>query len=232
MRYAPDVRNAVGLLAVLAMLLGPLAAHFAIVPPLAGFVLFALGGIVSIVVGLASLVQRARGRAMTAGGALGLVAALVFLGLASRGGGHPRINDFTTDPTDPPAFRHATSLPVNAGRDMAYPADYAQIQRECCADLHPARLRIPPAEAYATALAIARRTPSWTVVHEDAGALAIEAVSTSGLFRFQDDVAIRVRPDDGGSRIDMRSKSRDGQGDLGVNAARIRAFIGELEAAR
>jgi len=34
-----------------------------------------------------------------------------------------------------------------------------------------------------------------------------------------------VRPDPaGGSRVDMRSKSRDGKGDRGVNAARIRAF--------
>ena len=227
------MRNAIGLLAVLAMILGPVLAHFAIVPPLAGFAAFALGGIVSIIVGIASLVQRARGRALTTGGALALLAALAFVGVASGGRGHPRINDFTTDPADPPAFRNATSLPPNAGRDMAYPANFAQIQRECCADLHPARLRMPPAEAHAKALAVARATPTWTVTLDDPGTLAIEAVSTSRLFRFQDDVAIRVRPEaDGTSRVDMRSKSRDGQGDMGVNAARIRTFIGELEAAR
>jgi uncharacterized protein (DUF1499 family) len=33
-----------------------------------------------------------------------------------------------------------------------------------------------------------------------------------------------VRPADGGSVVDVRSKSRDGQGDLGANARRIRAF--------
>jgi hypothetical protein len=131
MRYGRHVRNAIGFLAVLALILGPLLAHFAIVPPLAGFAIFALGGIVSIVVGLASLVQRARGRALTTGGALGLVAAIAFVGLASRGGGQPRINDFTTDLADPPAFRHATSLAPNAGRDMGYPADFAPVQREC-----------------------------------------------------------------------------------------------------
>jgi uncharacterized protein (DUF1499 family) len=37
---------------------------------------------------------------------------------------------------------------------------------------------------------------------------------------------IRVRPQaDGSSRVDMRSKSRDGQGDMGVNAQRIRDYI-------
>ena len=43
MRYGRPVRNAIGLLAVLAMLLGPLLAHVEVVPPLAGFGMFALG---------------------------------------------------------------------------------------------------------------------------------------------------------------------------------------------
>ena len=41
---------------------------------------------------------------------------------------------------------------------------------------------------------------------------------------------IRIRPDGGGSRIDIRSKSRDGESDLGVNAKRIREFISKLKA--
>ena len=88
------------------MVLGPLLAHFAVVPPLAGFAMFALGGIVAAIVGLVSLVQLVRGYGLTAGGALGLIAAVAFVFLAtSQGRGHPRINDFTTDPADPPAFR-------------------------------------------------------------------------------------------------------------------------------
>ena len=44
---------------------------------------------------------------------------------------------------------------------------------------------------------------------------------------------VRVRPaEDGGSVVDMRSKSRVGQGDLGVNAARIRAFTERRRAER
>ena len=39
-----------------------------------------------------------------------------------------------------------------------------------------------------------------------------------------DDVLIRVSADAGGSRIDVRSKSRVGKGDLGTNAQRIRAY--------
>ena len=40
---------------------------------------------------------------------------------------------------------------------------------------------------------------------------------------------VRVRPGEGGGAIvDVRSKSRDGRGDMGVNAARIRAFAEKL----
>jgi len=234
MRYGRPVRNAIGLLAVLAMVVGPLLAHFAIVPPLAGFATFALGGIVAAIVGLVSLVQLVRGYGLTAGGALGLIAAVAFGFIAvSQGGDHPRINDFTTDLADPPAFTHAATLPQNAARDMAYPKDWAAIQRECCADLHPAVLALAPAAAYAKALGQARAMPTWIVTSEDPNGMTIEAVSTSKLFRFQDDVVIRVRPDAGGaSRVDMRSKSRDGKGDMGVNTARIRSYIDALAPAK
>jgi uncharacterized protein (DUF1499 family) len=53
----------------------------------------------------------------------------------------------------------------------------------------------------------------------------LEAISVSRVFRFIDDVVVRVRPEGSGSRIDMRSKSRVGKGDLGANAARIEDFM-------
>src|SRR5258707_7134615 len=117
---------------------GPMLELFGVAPPLAGFGMFALGGIVAAIVGLVSLVQLVRGYGLTTGGALGLIAAVAFVYLAaSQGGGHPRINDFTTDPADPPAFTHAKTMPANAGRGMAYPKEWAAIQAECCADPHP-----------------------------------------------------------------------------------------------
>jgi uncharacterized protein (DUF1499 family) len=58
----------------------------------------------------------------------------------------------------------------------------------------------------------------------DPAAGTLEANETTRLFHFVDDVVVRVRPSDGGSVVDVRSKSRDGRGDMGVNAKRIRAF--------
>ena len=53
----------------------------------------------------------------------------------------------------------------------------------------------------------------------------IEASDRTLVFRFVDDVVIRLRPArGGGTQLDVRSKSRDGRGDLGANAGRIRAF--------
>jgi uncharacterized protein (DUF1499 family) len=203
-----------------------------VVTPLAGFVAFALGGIVALVVGVASIVQALRGRGLGSGGMLAISAGLVLLLAASRGRGAPRINDFTTDLADPPTFGHAATLAANPGRDLAYPAAFAPVQEACCADLRPARLAVPPAAAFARAERVAAATPGWTITGADPVGGTIAAVVTSELFGFQDDVAIRVRPEGaGGSRVDVRSKSRVGKGDLGANAARIRTYVAALEAA-
>ena len=58
-----------------------------------------------------------------------------------------------------------------------------------------------------------------------------EATAYAGYLRFRDDVIVKVSPVvDGSSRVDMRSVSRVGLSDLGYNAARIREFLGELQA--
>ena len=53
----------------------------------------------------------------------------------------------------------------------------------------------------------------------------VEATETSFWFGFKDDVVVRVTALDNGSRIDVRSVSRMGIGDIGKNAARIEQFL-------
>jgi len=153
-----------------------------------------------------------RSHALT-GLALGLVVAACGAIGACPGRGLPAINDITTDPDDPPAF---SSRP-------AYPPEFAALQREAYPDLAPLRLAQAPDAAFAAAAGAARGL-GWQIAREDAAAGVLEATDTTRVFRFVDDVVVRVRPDGAGTRIDLRSKSRDGKGDLGANAARIRAF--------
>jgi len=67
------------------------------------------------------------------------------------------------------------------------------------------------------------------VISVDAAAGTLLARDTSKIFRFVDDIVVRVRPaENGGAIVDVRSKSRVGQGDIGANAARIRRFAERL----
>ncbi|HEY8517500.1 MAG TPA: DUF1499 domain-containing protein [Candidatus Binatia bacterium] len=224
------VLDVIALLAILAAIAGPLLAWLRLVPALVGFYVMALGGLLSLLLAIGTVIGLVRGRRYGVARMLGLLVALVFVIVAVRGaGGAPPINDFTTDLDDPPAFRKAAMLPPNVGRDMSYPAAFAETQRACCADLRPLELAEPPAEALLRAVHVAARMPRWTVTQVDTEAGTIEAVEETRIFGFRDDIVIRVRPDGAGSIVDMRSKSRDGRSDLGANAARIRAFLAALQ---
>jgi uncharacterized protein (DUF1499 family) len=71
----------------------------------------------------------------------------------------------------------------------------------------------------------------WEIVAEDADALRIEATATTPFVSFKDDVVIRITAANGETLVDVRSKSRLGRGDMGVNANRIRQFRDRLVAA-
>jgi hypothetical protein len=132
----------------------------------------------------------------------------------------PPINDISTDTENPP--RYMT-------QSRPYPgADFARQQRAAYPDLLPVLMPAPPAAAFKKAVAAAEAM-GWEVVGVDAAAGTIEAVDTTKFFGFKDDVAIRVTPTADGSRIDIRSKSRVGRGDVGTNARRIRAYAERLK---
>ena len=205
----------------------------------------AAGGVLALV---ALLWSRFRMRAVTATGLVALAVALglcgYLLSLMAQGKSVPAIHEISTDATDPPAF---TALPVRQDNLDSIPdldrPDLARmdparrreaVQRIGYPGIATLRLPVPPAEAYARALALVKAR-GWTVARADLApdraAGTIEATDTVSLFRFKDDVAIRVRPDPtrpGGALVDMRSISRVGTSDLGVNARRVRDFLRDL----
>ena len=81
---------------------------------------------------------------------------------------------------------------------------------------------------------VADRMPGWSRVTDGFGAHEIHeirATATSALFRFQDDIMIRVTRQGQGARVWVRSASRIGRWDFGQNARTIRAFLTELDRA-
>ena len=90
---------------------------------------------------------------------------------------------------------------------------------------------VPFAEVWAVALDVAQSTPGWTVLSSDPRAGEIVAEATTRLWRFTDDVWIRLSLDEEGqTRVEMASASRKGGGDLGTNARRIARFLRSLDA--
>jgi uncharacterized protein (DUF1499 family) len=222
----------VGLAGVGLFALGPLAIQLGLASPFVGFRIFGLGllaGLLALVLGLVGLAttRASSGRAGRAHALTGLLlgaAVVACVAVAAGPGiGVPAINDITTDPSDPPVF---------ADPARSYPGEeFARAQRAAYPDLAPIRFEGTPDAAFAAALAAAGRL-GWEIVRQDAEEGTFEATDTTVVFRFVDDVAVRVRPDGGGAKIDVRSKSRDGKGDLGANAARIRALRDALASPR
>lgn len=144
----------------------------------------------------------------------------------------PAINDITTDIDNPPAFvALASAHAAEGGNPVAYPgAKFADQQKQAYPDIAPLILSLPPAAAFNKALDTARQM-GWTIVKADDAAGRIEASEKSRWFGFTDDIVIRIAAAGSGSRVDVRSASRLGRGDFGVNATRIRSYMGELRTA-
>jgi uncharacterized protein (DUF1499 family) len=224
----------IAIAAAAACVLGPLAAHFGVAPPLGGFFAFVIGGAVGLFDSVAGLVTLRRGayRRGVATILLGGIPALLLIGASVRGFGKPAINDIATDLTEPPNLLYAQGQPGNTGRDMVYPEAFKDVVRSAYPDLKPLQLAEPPDEAFARALRLAQERPEWEVGFVNGSGRVFEGVATSWIFGFKDDFVVRVRPDGAGSLVDMRSKSRDGKGDLGANAERIRSFLKDLSGAK
>lgn len=140
----------------------------------------------------------------------------------------PPIHDITTDTADPPAFVSVLPLRLGAANSAEYGGpEIAAQQRAAYPDLRPLMIGEPPPEAFRRALDAAR-SMGWQIVKADSAAGRIEATATTRWFRFKDDVVIRIRPEAGGSRVDVRSVSRVGRSDVGTNARRIRSYMARL----
>lgn len=246
LRHIPAVGLALAVIAALLLVLGPLGwrAHwwsfriaFLYLLPYSAYF-----GIAALIVSALALLF---GRAALAprGIAIGLVA-LIAGGLIAYvpwhygqlRGKYPPIDDIATDTANPPAFLAAVPLrqAEHANPTTYQGAKIADQQKRAYPDIAPLIVALPPDQAFAQALATARHM-GWTILASDPASGRIEASDRSRWFGFTDDIVIRIAASgpggQTGSRIDMRSSSRWGRGDFGVNAGRIRTYMAALRKA-
>jgi hypothetical protein len=157
----------------------------------------------------------------------------------------PAIHDISTDVEYPPAFVALVPLrtqqsgdprqinpPGYDGAALAKGADgetetTAALQKKYYPELRQRADLTPPAKLFDRAVRAAHRM-GWDVIAVVPKEGSIEATDTSFWFGMTDDIVIRVKPAGIGARLDVRSKSRFGQSDMGENAARIRSFMKTL----
>jgi uncharacterized membrane protein YgdD (TMEM256/DUF423 family) len=235
--------GAVGAALIAAVGAGQEAWHFRIAFTVLRYAFFA--AIAGAVLGLLGLIlaRRARKAGLMLPNLVAVVAALgfvLFLGSQIRTARTvPAIHDVATNLDDLPQF---TRLKVREDNlesvpDMDRPelkalapdARWKAIHREAYGDLKTLRVPMSPEDTIRRAAELARER-GWAVAHQDLRGGVLEATDTTFFFRFKDDVVVRARPaPGGGSLVDMRSISRVGGSDVGVNAARVRAFLADLQ---
>ena len=151
----------------------------------------------------------------------------------------PLIHNISTNTEDPPAFTAVIKtirMGILGTNKITYKhyegykhskgsaKDLAQTQQSAYPDIKPIITRSVPGRAYGRALELVRSF-NWMLVSANPHTRVIEATDKSLWFGFKDDIVIRIRDNATGSRVDLRSVSRVGKGDLGANAKRIRKFI-------
>ena len=208
-----------------------------VVPALATFAGALMFAVIGIVLAFGAFIVvwkdgiNGMGYAFTAIGiGLALIAYPAYLGV--RAYQLPMINDISTDAVDPPRFDVLSRLRPRGTSD--YAGLYAaELQRKAYPDVEPLSVNAAPRLAYDAIMAVIVRR-KWRVVvdrppqppRRDG---VIEAVARTAIMGFRDDVSIRVRPEDDGSRIDVRSASRYGRHDFGTNASRIKSLLEDVD---
>jgi fatty-acyl-CoA synthase len=158
-----------------------------------------------------------------------------FMGLKSAVTSVPPIHDVATDWSEPLTFSEAVMASRGAGTNAVLPdplapdrkSRVADLNAKACPEAKPAVLAEAPAAAHDKVKA-ALVAVGLTIVTDDASTGRIEAVATSRLYGFKDDVVARIRAKDAGTQVDFRSVSRVGMSDLGANCKRITAIRAAL----
>lgn len=134
------------------------------------------------------------------------------------------IHDVTTNPADPPQFVALRETRLACRNGVDYSGLDAAAHRSKHRDITTQRYGVSADKVFEAALAFAEAM-RWKIAVADMAAGRIEATATTRILRYKDDVVIRIRGMSNATLLDVRSASRVGQTDLGVNAKRISTYL-------
>ena len=223
-------------LSLVLLVIGYISVSSALMALDAGFRIFLAGialGLIALAVSLIGLLRTRHmpGRNRAWGGVI--ISLIILVPMAPHikaAFSVPGIHDITTDTDNPPAFVDILPLRADAPNGSDYGGEtVAAAQKAAYPGLAPLKLSVAPAEAFARAQNLVEAR-GWVLVTANPDDGRIEATTESKFMHFKDDMVIRITADGEGSRIDMRSVSRFGKSDLGVNAQRITGFLKDLSA--
>ncbi len=147
----------------------------------------------------------------------------------NQGQTNPPIHDISTDLYNPPRFQAILPYRINATNPAAFAGrESAELQRQHFPDIRTIRIDTSPDSLFIAALNTIE-SRRWNNIHADTMRNTIEATHKLIWFGFEDDVIIRISAAETGANLDIRSKSRVGRSDLGMNARRIRALKRDIE---
>lgn len=136
----------------------------------------------------------------------------------------PPIHDITTNTENPPQFIALVGKRGENANTLVYGgSEIAEQQKEAYPDIKPIISTLSAETAYEKALMVAGDM-GWEISGADKNNLRFEGTATTSWFHFIDDTVVVVSATPNGSRLDIRSVSRVGRSDLGMNAKRIRKF--------
>lgn len=203
-------------------------------PALLGLAGGAAIGLLAIVLGLIGTMRAIKARkpsiaSTTAGSTLSFLVVTPVLMTVFAGTGAPLIHDITTDLQHPPEFVAIKTLRTAADNslDRLKPENLVALQEAGYPDLGTLLIDRPFDQVFEQAVALVKKR-GWDVAVISAASGRIEATDATPIMSFKDDVVVRVQAMGNQTRVDMRSVSRVGKGDLGVNAERIRRFMVDL----
>jgi uncharacterized protein (DUF1499 family) len=96
-------------------------------------------------------------------------------------------------------------------------------------DILPRRYEAEVEQVFDAALHAVNQLPRWALVSYRPETGEIRAEARTRLFRFVDDVHIRVVSEGNAAVVLVRSASRVGRGDFGQNARHVRALFEEID---